>query len=479
MSARLYLIGLGLHSATVNGEPVSNAVLAPGYTAYSETLLYSTYDVGDLLKAGINTLGVELGKGIYDPEPSLGGRYMKFTGSPRQLMLKAQLEYTCLDSETRVIIPSNTTWLSNLDGPLLESCWWGGEEYDARQQIPGWPTTISDLSAWQAVSVTTPPPATSLIGQPYTDLEVVEQIPCVSVSQNAEGWTFDFGINFAGWFALNIDVPAGTRVVMWPAELLDSNGWAAQTTTGSPIFDAYTSNGTPGTYTPKFMYHGFRYLSVQNLTSVPTTRSIMGLSIRQSVEAIGNVSTSNSLLNNIHEIIDRSIQSNIYSMFTDCPHREKLGWLEQDHLVIDPVLWSYDMEAATRMVIKNVVDSQSTSRSMGNQAAHSGFIPEIAPEYVAFGYPFRDDPNWGGVVVRLPLKHYKTYGDIRVLSDNYAAMQSYLGYLSSLTSNYTLNYGLGDWETLDTCTGNLFSATFGWQQVVSGMIQIANSRIFQ
>jgi hypothetical protein len=216
-----------------------------------------------------------------------------------------------------------------------------------------------------------------------------------------------------------------------------------------------------------------RYLSV-NLTNPPTTSSATGYSIRQSVDTIGKANSSNELFNDIHTIIDRSIQSNLYSTLTDCPHRKRLGWLEQDHLMISQIMFSYDLQAMLKIPVWDIVDSQQNAPSMGNVPAHPGFIPEIAPEFQVFPYPFRDDPNWGGAVVLLPLQHYKEYGDARILSIHYSAMKSYLTYLDSLTQNYTLNYGLNDWETLDSCTGTLIPATYGYQQVAQGMAQVAH-----
>ncbi|KAJ5652965.1 Alpha-L-rhamnosidase [Penicillium longicatenatum] len=469
--ARLYLIGLGLHSATINGHSVSQGVLAPGYTNLNKTKYYSTYDVTSAVSKGANLLGVELGRGYYDAQAALDRRYMKFTTSAKPLMLLSQLEYTCKDGKS-VKIGSDSSWRSNIDGPLLESSWYGGEEYDARLEIPGWPTAISNSSSWQSVARASPPPG-DLVPQPYAELAIVEDIPCVSVTKvGTSGWTFDFGVNFAGWVELQISEPADTRVAMWPAEIVSSHVWADQSTTGKPIFDAFTSNGTTYTYSQKFMYHGMRYLSV-NLTQTPSATDAVGHSIRQSVDKVGEVNSSSDLFNSIHGIIDRSIQSNLYSTLTDCPHREKLGWLEQDHLMISPIMWSYDVQAMLQVPVQDIVDSQQNASSFGNVSPHPGFIPEIAPEFQVFPYPFRDDPNWGGAVVLLPLQHYKEYGDARILSRQYSAMTSYLSYLEFLTTNYTLHYGLGDWETLDDCTGSLIPATYGFQQAAQGMAQVA------
>jgi alpha-L-rhamnosidase len=255
----------------------------------------------------------------------------------------------------------------------------------------------------------------------------------------------------------------GTRVVAYPSERLTSGGLADQSTTGSPIFDGFTSNGTVATFSPKFMYHGFRYLQV-NLTSTPSTSSASGLSIRSSVDTVGSLSSSHTLFNNIHTIIDRSIQSNMYSSMTDCPHREKLGWLEESHLVIDPVIFTYDMEATLRKIAKDMVDSQIST----------GLVADISPEFTVFSGGFRDDPNWGNAVVLLPLQHYQAYGDLSVLADTYSAMQAYVAYLENKAgSTYLLNYGLGDWETLDSTTSAGITATYGFSQAVQGMISTA------
>jgi hypothetical protein len=459
--SRLYLLGLGAHSATLNGDPVDSSVLEPGYSTFNKTLYYSTYDVTTALIQGTNLLGIELGKGIYDPEPGLNGRYMKFTDSPMQLMLIAQLEYTC-DNGTAITVASDTTWATTVNGPRIESSWYGGEEYDARQEIAGWPSTLTDYTGWESANLTETPAGT-LIGAPMQSLQVIETISPISVTEASGLWVFDFGVNFAGWYQLTVNGTRGTRVVVYPSERLTSAGLADQSTTGSPIFDGFTSNGSIATFSPKFMYHGFRYLQV-NLTSTPSTTSAYGLSIRSNVDTVGNVSSSLTLFNQIHTIIDRSIQSNIYSSMTDCPHREKLGWLEESHLVIDPVMFTYDMEASLRKIAKDMVDSQTST----------GLVADISPEFAIFSGGFRDDPNWGSAVVLMPFQHYLAYGDITVLADTYSAMQAYVSYLESMAgSTYLLNYGLGDWETLDDTTSTGITATYGFSQAVQAMVTIA------
>ncbi|MDQ0772747.1 alpha-L-rhamnosidase [Streptomyces aurantiacus] len=61
--ARLYLSGVGLHIAHLNGRRVTDEVLAPGNSNYQLSTEYRAYDVTELVRPGANVLGVELGHG--------------------------------------------------------------------------------------------------------------------------------------------------------------------------------------------------------------------------------------------------------------------------------------------------------------------------------------------------------------------------------------------------------------------------------
>lgn len=294
---------------------------------------------------------------------------MKYTAPSSPLQAIAQLEYTCKNGKT-FTIASDDSWKTSVDGPMLESAWYGGEEYDATKEISAWASPNGTIAEWDSATVTTGP-AGKLQGAQYPALKVVETIEPISITGLISGqYIIDFGVNFAGWFSLTIDESESTRVTMWPAERLTSKGAIDQSTTGSPIYDAFTSSGAAQVYKPKFVYHGVRYLGV-NITSPPTVSDVEGLVIRTDSESVGTVETSDTMLNDIHRIIDRAIQSNLYTVMTDCPHREKLGWLEQTHLVFQPVTRGYDIQALGRGIVQTMLDSQT----------ESGLIPDIAPEY--------------------------------------------------------------------------------------------------
>jgi len=325
--ARLYILGLGVQYATINGKPVTSELLMPSYSTMNTTLFYNAYDITSNFSAGSNVLGVELGKGVYDAMKGLGGRYTKFiaVGAPLPLKLIAQLEYTCSDGQMHTIV-SDSSWKTTTEGPALEANWYGGWEYDARREIPDAFSPSGNRSSWIAPNITTSPYPNmdpQLLSPEMPPLRVVETFTCKAITKTAIGsYVFDFGQNFAGWFTFNLPGVRGQRITFWPGERLLSNGSVDQSTTGYPIFDGYTfaTNGSE-THTPKFMYHGYRFLEVYGLTSPPSTSDILSLRIRFAADTTGVFETNIALFNSIHDIIDQAIQNNMYSVMTDCPHR--------------------------------------------------------------------------------------------------------------------------------------------------------------
>ena len=180
---------------------------------------------------------------------------------------------------------------------------------------------------------------------------------------------------------------------------------------------------------PQFTYYGFRYVQVEgavpagqpNPDGLPEITEITGLHTCYSAEDVGSFHCSKPLFNQTYELIDWAIRSNMASVLTDCPHREKLGWLEEAHLMQYSVQYRYNL---ARLYEKTFNDMRST------QAAN-GMIPTIAPELVEFEGGFKDTPEWGSTFVISPWYIYQWYGDTRPIETYYPDMQRYIDYLSS------------------------------------------------
>jgi alpha-L-rhamnosidase len=467
--ARLYVAGVGVVVASVNGRPVGDAVLEPGYTDLRKRVGYATYDVTGLIRPGGNAIGVRLGTGI----ASVGtqpGRYTKFTATQSLPKVVAQLELTDAAGRRRTV-GTDAGWRAT-QGPTTVSHWFGGESYDARRELPGWDQPGTDRDGWQAAAPTTPVAAGTVPAARSTPpLRVVDERAATEIGAPADGVrVFDVGTNIAGWVRLRIDAPVGHRVTIHPAELM-TRGRVDQSSTGSPIVDEVISDGTPRTWHPEFMYHGFRYVEVRGVTAGVTVSELTGLVIRADNDHVGELSTSDPVVDGVHRIIDRAVQSNMYSVLTDCPHREKLGWLEQTHLVFGTIMRNYDVAAYARGIVRSIAEAQLPN----------GLVPDIAPEYAVFSGGFRDDPNWGSAMILLPWEMYRNYGDVQTLRRYYPNMRAYVSYLDTRATGDLLRYGssgLGDWGELLTGSARTdvdLVVNAGYHRAVDSLARIAGA----
>jgi alpha-L-rhamnosidase len=440
--ARLYLSGVGIYTATVNGKPITDAVLEPPYSNFASTVDYTVCDVTDLLVRGQNEIRIALGTGIaHVTKPA--DRYTKLAETIARPRAIAQLELDGVPT-----IRSDESWQVAL-GPTTQAHWYGGEDHDAGRTPQNW--TGAALLDWNpALTARSAPP-----------IRIVEEIAAVGESRPAEGIrVFDLGVNIAGWPRVQLDSPAGKEISIWPAELLGPDGRISQRHSGEPTYDRYTTTGGDQSWHPQFVYHGFRYLQITGLTG---EARVDGLVLRADNEKCGEFTCSDELLTSIHRVIDRAAQGNMFSVLTDCPHREKLGWLEQIHLLFDLVSRGYDVRAYYRDLVRRVAEAQTAD----------GLVPDIAPEFVVFKDGFRDDPNWGAAIILAPWEMYRAFADVGTLRTYYPAMVRYARYLQAKSENHILDYGLGDWITLDESTPLAIAATWGYQRAIDALAGIA------
>jgi alpha-L-rhamnosidase len=455
VSAKLYVSGIGIVVPSINGVNVGTAVLAPGSSNSAAHLAYSTFDVTSMLTAGsANVIGIALGLGPRFVQPdsaaqdyrfvSPSGANTPYTGLPRTI---AQLEIT-YSGGTTATIATDSTWQTTL-GPTTVSAWWGGESYDARLEVPGWNLPGTNRASWSAALITTAPFTTTLLApRAAPSLQVVQQIAGTDMGSPVTGSElYNFGVNTAGREQFTITAPAGTTITFTPAEILQ-NGQAYQDsgTTGVPVFDQFTSNGTTETYSPQFGYHGFQYIQVSGITTGVKITAPTQLVVRANNTPVGAFTSSDTTLSSVYKLVDRAVQSNMYSVLTDCPSREKGGWDEEVHLLFPMIARSYDIDAYGNSLVQNMADAQLST----------GLVPDLVPETMVFVNGFRDDVNWGSSMILTPYAIYQNYGDTAVLSTYYQNMVNYMNFLvanhgSGALVTYGSN-GLGDWGETSVTT---------------------------
>ncbi|MBT2757796.1 family 78 glycoside hydrolase catalytic domain [Mesobacillus foraminis] len=442
--ARLYICGLGQYELRLNGCKVDDRVLDPGWTHYDKACLYSVFDVTSQVNVSSNCIGVMLGNGFYNVT---GGRYVKFKGSYGDPKCIVQLEIDYTDGTTEMIF-SNTAWLTS-PGPITFSCIYGGEDYDARLEQPGWDQPAYTLDeSWQH-AVEAPSPEGLLKSQKVSPLKIMKTFTASNFKEvKPNVYLVDLGQNFSGWVNLEVKGTAGSSVKITPAELLNPDGTANQTWTGSPYEFNYILKGEETeVWQPKFTYYGFRYLQIEGAVplgdasekeSLPLLLSVEGEMIYPDLQVGGSFESSDELLNKTHEIINWAILSNMKSLFTDCPHREKLGWLEQVHLMGPAILYNYPVEPLFTKILEDIQDAQ----------LDNGMVPTTAPEYVVFEEPwdiFRHSVSWGATYILVPWMMYQKYGNTRVLQEHYENMKRYVEFILERSENYIVKDGLGDW----------------------------------
>jgi alpha-L-rhamnosidase len=439
------ICGLGCYELSIDGQKVGDNVLDPGWTDYRKRCLYTSYDVtahfrhaaaGTVPKA----LGVMLGNGMYNVR---GGRYVKFTGSfgPPKFIFQLHLEFT---DGTATDIVSDSSW-KTAPGPITFSCIYGGEDYDARLDQAGWDKPGFDDATWQPV-LQTEGPGGRLVVQSAPPIRVMDTFKPIRVSEPKPGvFVYDLGQNFSGWPLLEVRGAAGARVKLTPGELLDEAGLVSQRSSGGPTSFSYTLKGVPQpeAWHPRFSYYGFRYVQLEGAVPADGRAAdgqVMVVSLRgqfthSSARKTSSFGCSEILLNNIEHLIQAAVESNLQSVLTDCPHREKLGWLEVSHLLGPAIMFNYDVPLLYEKISDDMADAQ----------VPNGLVPDIAPEYTVFSAGFRDSPEWGSACVINPWLVYQRYGDQRPLAEHYDQMARYVGYLGSRAQDHIVSHGLGDW----------------------------------
>jgi len=486
--ALINICGLGEYELTLNGQKVGDDYLSPGWSKYDKTCLYDTRDITAALKRGPNAIGIELGNGMY--QVLGGGRFTKFKGSfgPQKAIAQIRLEYA--DGSVDYIGTDNT-WRT-APGPITFNMIYGGEDCDARLAQPGWNTTRFNAAQWSpALVVAGPGGELRGLSCAAPMLTFHETHPAISSHALTNGdIVFDLGQNAAHVPQIKVTGPAGSRVQIFPSELLAADGSANQGSMGAghrgAIWCEYTkaANGTE-TWSPKFFYAGCRYLQIHLIPAVtngplPAVKSASGIVMYSSSEPVGDFACSSDLFNRTRRLVRWAQRSNMVSLMTDCPHRERLGWLEQDHLNGPSLRYEFDLAQLFTKTVNDIADSQLTN----------GLVPTIAPEYTIFREKsdtnhlrnmFGDSPEWSSSFILVPWQQYEFDGDLNLFRLHYDEMKRYLEYFGTRTDNYLADFGLGDWYDIgpghpgvSQLTPIALTATAFYYQDVKIMSQVAN-----
>ncbi|MFI6679202.1 family 78 glycoside hydrolase catalytic domain [Kribbella sp. NPDC050470] len=431
--ARLYASGLGYADLRLNGRPVSDAVLDPGFTNYDHTVLYVTHDVTELVQSGDNMVGAELGRGFFGLTTPNAWRWHQtpWTAEP-QLLARLVIEY---DDGRSVEVVSDESWHVTA-GPTVSDDLYTGETYDARRALPGWDTAAFDASTWAAATVVDAPKG-KLVAQAHEPIRVIETVDPVDVTEVRPGvWIADFGRTTAGWTKLAVTAEAGTVITLTHGETVaDGNVVAVNVHVESDRIqrDEYIAAGNGvEEWEPRFSYKGFRYVQIEGVSERPDVRM---REVHSDVRTVTRFTSAQASYEQFDRAMRRTILNNLHGIPTDTPFMEKNGWTGDAQVGGPTMLASLDLARFFTKWLGDIRDSQ----------AESGQLPVIVP---SSGWGFTDlspATEWPTVYPFLLRELYRSYGDERLLREHWDSLTRYLSWeLDRVEDGLSVSV-LGDW----------------------------------
>ncbi|MBN2295022.1 MAG: family 78 glycoside hydrolase catalytic domain [Pirellulales bacterium] len=444
--ATVYASALGLYKLHLNGKKVGKDYFTPGWTDYKKRVYYNTYDVTDMVQAGgKNAIGAELAAGWY--AGAVGWqKHGHIYGTLCKLFV--QLEIELADGSIKTVC-SDPTW-KYAYGPLIEGEFLPGETYDARLETPGWNTSAFDDSAWKPV-VATKKVEAKLEGYMGVPVRETGELKPQKITQPVPGkFVFDLGQNFAGFARLKVKGPAGTRVSIRFAEMLNPDGTLYTTNLrGARCIDSYVlkGDGKEEIWQPQFTFHGFRYVEVSGYPGTPTADAVTGVAINSNTPLVGSFACSSPMVNQLYSNIVWTQRANFIEVPTDCPQRdERLGWTGDAQVFIRAAAYNADVGA---FYTKWLIDVEDAQRPDG------GFT-DIVP-FIGCGW---GTAGWADAGTICPWAIYTVYDDHRVLKDRYQSMVRFVDYCKKHSKDLIRPAkGYGDWLSIKADTPKEVMAT--------------------
>lgn len=442
--ATLRIVGLGDYDVRVNGRRLTQIGINQPWSQYDKTIYYRDFDITERLFRGANCVGVMLNNSFWNNPNPPAGRYNK-DGPQRKadepFLLCAQITLRCTDGSTQRI-GTDATWRT-AEGPITFSHIFAGEDFDARRRQPDWDHAGFDDRIWQAPRIATAP-AAKLESQFFPGIAEFGRHAPVSVKEPSPGvFLYSFPQNVAAQLRVELEGgKSGERVRFRCGEHKNDK---------DRLFGGYVvgcdviTDGRPLTHQWVSFYLGMQFVEVtgavtkghSNPQNLPVIRQMGLVPVRARLPQVGTFHCSSDLYNRTHDLIDAAVRANTSWVMTDCPHREKLGWLECSYLLAPTFLYRYDGRDWFRKIAHDIRDAQEPS----------GRVLTVAPSYPAGRFPgaFNWTVEWGAAAVMVPWHHYEWSGDLQILRDNFDMMRRFTEYIQTEAKDGLAPGGLGDW----------------------------------
>jgi len=432
-SARLYSTSAGYSEFFLSGDKIGDRIFNPAQTDFDKRIYYDVDDVTDRLSVGPQTLAIHLGNGFYGERTAFGMAKL-FYGEPAAI---AQLEIKYDDGSQDIII-SDDSWFAR-PSPILKNGVYSGEVYDARLAVETPAKPSVDFDTLKAKILETSPTKQLLAAEMPPVRRVKEVRPVAIFNPSPKVWTVDFGQNFTGIPTIDfskMNLQSGQTVILRYGEWADKDGNVSLKSGGAAPrtkqVDAYISDGVDDKpWSPTFTWHGFRYMDITGLDEAPPLDAMTAHLTRTDISIIGKFTSSNDLLNRIHDTALWTFESNLISVPSDCPIRERNGWTGDAHATVQMASYNYDMAP---FLEKYLGDFKTTEM--------------IAPTIVPGRRTRSGMIDWAAAEVFLTWEHYLHSGDISIIERQYDSLLEYVAYVEKVADGDLITnskHFYGDW----------------------------------
>jgi alpha-L-rhamnosidase len=433
VQASLHATAHGVFEAYLNGKPVSDDVLSPGWSSYEWRLRYRSYDVTALIQP-TSVLGIALGNGWFRGRLTWTGVRALY-GS--ELGALAQLEIEFADGHRQTVV-TDQSWAAGPSAVTANDLY-DGETIDARRRSESWLQPGFSAQDWTGVhrggmNFRT---LTPYIGPPARRQEALAPL---KIWTSPAGKTLvDFGQNLVGWLRVSVHGPAGSTVTVRHAEVLENEELGVRPLRTAKATDRFVLSGDHDVFEPTFTFHGFRYVEVEGWPGELTPDALAAVVVSSDLKQIGEFECSDELLNQLHRNVVWSTRGNFLDVPTDCPQRdERLGWTGDLAVFAPTAAYLLDVDGFLRDWLADLAAEQRAANGM------VAFVVPDALKYTRYPTEFPEPETaaiWSDAAVWVPWALWQAYGDLDVLSDQFDSMRAHVRRVESLLSP------AGLWET--------------------------------
>ncbi len=434
-TATLSFCALGLGYAFINGQDVTDELFAPPYADYEKRLWYVSYDVSNLVNQGKNVLAFSVGNGFYNEDVPSVWENEKASWRDQPKVIATLF----IDGEP--FLNTDDSFVCTTESPYVMNRLRTGVIYDARKYCKEWNAVDYDASDWVNATIDDTPPTGSFSLCTLRGMKEYEKYAPVNVIKKGNGRViFDFGYNHAGIIHFSTKQKAGDMITFRYAESLDGNlnlnyrGISGHYYHTEQDMDRYICDGKGAVWANRFSYHGFRFVEAEGM-DLNCEYEILSVYVHQDIERRSSFACSNENLNQLFACGVRATLSNMYYMPTDCPTREKLGWMNDAQSSCEQFLTNFKLEDLLSKWVEDMKDAMK----------ESGELPGIVPTH-GWGYRWGNGPVSDGCFFETPYRIYLHSGNSDVLKSCIPYYHRYFDFLESREDeNGLVNFGLHDW----------------------------------